>query len=73
LTALCVENPPRPDAIDEWLRQQTPNKKKYSQGREVYRAMKDAVGDGGKPVNPPTVPPDHLLSAPDVPPNESAH
>ncbi|MBM3967847.1 MAG: (2Fe-2S)-binding protein [Planctomycetes bacterium] len=42
LTALCAENPPSPDAIDGWLRLQTPNKKKYSEGREVYRAKKES-------------------------------
>lgn len=42
LTALCAENAPSPDAIDEWLKLQTPNKKKYSEGREVYRAKKES-------------------------------
>ena len=73
LTHLCAENPPSPDTIDEWLRHQTPNKKKYSEGREVYRAEKDSVGDATIPANPPSAspnPPDPPVD-PDIPPSNA--
>ena len=80
LASLCAENPPSPDAIEEWLRQQTPNKKKYSEGREVYRAKMESTasetavdgrntfdasaGSAGSAGSP---------SVPDIPPDEQAH
>lgn len=38
LVILAAESPPSAEQVDDWLRQNTPDKKKYAEARERYRA-----------------------------------
>jgi len=41
LTVLVADAPPDADGVEQWLRENSPSKQKYAEGREKYRKERE--------------------------------